>query len=141
MRETIRLHNPTQAWDAIRVLWVRLKAELMAGKRFVIDVRSDTRTAAQNRLMWSCLRDLSAQVEWFGKRLSDKGWKDFITAHLEGQELVPNMDGSGFVALGKGKSTSDMTIAEMTAVIDLAHAFGADKGVKWSETSIGRGME
>jgi hypothetical protein len=26
----------------------------------------------------------------------------------------------------------------MTAVIDLCHAFGADKGVIWSRTSLGR---
>ena len=33
---------------------------------------------------------------------------------------------------------SSMTIKEMTAVIDLCHAFGADKGVVWSRTSLGR---
>jgi hypothetical protein len=31
-----------------------------------------------------------------------------------------------------------MTIREMVAVIDLCHAFGADQGVKWSPTSLGR---
>jgi hypothetical protein len=46
-----------------------------------------------------------------------------------------------FVALANGKSTSDMTIAEMTAVIDLAHAFGTNRGVQWSPTSLGRGVE
>jgi hypothetical protein len=48
------------------------------------------------------------------------------------------MDGTGFISLEKGKSTSDMTIKEMTAVIELMHAFGADQGVKWSPTSQGR---
>ena len=38
----------------------------------------------------------------------------------------------------RGTSTSAMTIAEMGAVIDLCHAFGADKGVIWSPTSLGR---
>jgi hypothetical protein len=62
----------------------------------------------------------------------------FITGHLNGQELVPDMHGTGFISLEKGKSTSDMTIKEMTAVIELMHAFGADQGVKWSPTSQGR---
>jgi hypothetical protein len=31
-----------------------------------------------------------------------------------------------------------MTKKEMIAVIDLCHAFGADKGVQWSLTSLGR---
>jgi hypothetical protein len=31
-----------------------------------------------------------------------------------------------------------MTIKEMIAVIDLCHAFGSEKGVNWSPTSLGR---
>jgi hypothetical protein len=31
-----------------------------------------------------------------------------------------------------------MTVAEMTELIELSHAFGADKDVKWSKTSLGR---
>ena len=87
--------------------------------------------------MWSCLTDLSKQVKWFGKSLTKEGWKDFITGHLHGQELVPNMDGTGFISINRGRSTSDMTIAELAAVIELCHAFGAEQGVKWSETSLG----
>ena len=55
---------------------------------------------------------MSKQVQWFGKTLDPEGWKDFITGHLNGQELVPNMDGTGFISLTKGRHTSDMTIAE-----------------------------
>ncbi len=78
------------------------------------------------------------QVEWCGKKLSPEGWKHFISAHLNGVELIPNWNQDGFITLTKGKSTSDMTVKEMTAVIELAHAFGADKGVQWSPTSQGR---
>ena len=104
----------------------------------MFEIRLETRTLKQSQLMWSCLDDLSAQVQWFGKKLKSEGWKDFITGHLNGQELVPNMDGTGFISLTKGSNTSRMTIKEMTAVIDLAHAFGADLYVKWSRTSLGR---
>lgn len=115
------------------------KSMLLGGHVLVVEVRKATRTLAQNHLMWSCLTDLSRQVTWDGtRRLTPEAWKDYLTAHLNGQDLVPNMDGTGFIAIGKGKSTSDMTIAEMTAVIDLAHAFGAGRGVKWSRTSLGR---
>jgi hypothetical protein len=137
MRHTVTLHNAQAGHAAYVALWSQLKALLLSGHKVNITAKTDSRSAAQNRLMWACLTDLSEQVKWFGKNLTREGWKDFITAHLNGQELVPNMDGTGFVALGKGKSTSDMTIAEMTAVIDLAHAFGADHGVAWSPTSIG----
>ena len=122
--------------DLVRTFrWARER--LSRGKRMVLEIRTESRTLAQNRLMWSVLRDLSNQVLWWGKRLTAEGWKDFLTAHLSGQELVPNMDSTGFVAIGRGKSTSRMTIGEMVAVIELGHAFGADKGVVWSKTSLG----
>ena len=137
-RQTIPLYEPVQAHKAIWEAWLRIKALLMAGHRLILEVRMDTRSLAQNRIMWSCLRDLSRQVTWFGKKLTEEGWKDFITGHLHGQELVPNMDGTGFISIGLGRSTSQMTIKEMTAVIDLCHAFGANQGVIWSRTSLGR---
>jgi hypothetical protein len=138
MKFTIQLRNAAEAHGALVALWAQIKPLLLQGKLLIVTVKTDSRSLAQNRIMWSVLEDLSQQVPWFGKRLTADGWKDFITAHLNGQELVPNMDGTGFVALGKGKSTSDMTIAEMTAVIDLGHAFGDDKGVQWRPTSLGR---
>ena len=76
-------------------------------------------------------------MAWFGKNLTPEGWKDWITGHLDGQELHPNMDGTGFISIQRGRRTSKMTKAEMTAVIDLAHAFGSDKDVIWSPTSLG----
>ena len=139
MKYEVTLTNAQQGHAAIRGLWDALKVHLLTGTRVRITCKTgDSRSDAQNRLMWSCLTDLSTQVLWFGKRLTPEGWKDFITAHLNGQELVPNMDGTGFVALGKGKSTSDMTIAEMTAVIDLCHSFGAERAVNWRATSLGK---
>lgn len=136
--QTVAL-NAQHGHTVIQDLWKWGKSMLMAGHRISISARPETRTTAQNRLMWSCLTDLSEQVKWDGtRRLKPEGWKDYLTAHLNGQDLVPNMDGTGFIAIGRGKSTSEMTIAEMTAVIDLAHAFGDGRGVQWSKTSLGR---
>jgi hypothetical protein len=138
-RITLQLWNAQQGYQEVLKAWEWMKAMLVAGHRLVLTVRRETRSIAQNNLMWSCLTDLSKQVKWFGKYMTPEGWKDFITGHINGQELVPNMDGTGFVSLTKGRSTSDMTIKEMTVVIELCHAFGADQGVKWSKTSLGRG--
>lgn len=137
-RISLVLFNAQQGYQQLLQAWQWCKAMLVAGHRLVLTVRKETRSLRQNNLMWSCLTDLSKQVKWFGKHLTPEGWKDFITGHLSGQELVPNMDGTGFISLTKGRSTSDMTIKEMTAVIELCHAFGADQGVVWSPTSIGR---
>jgi hypothetical protein len=135
---SIRCFNPVQAYKAFTGAWPWLKSMLIAGHRINVIFKTETRSIAQNDLMWSCLTDLSKQVKWFGKYLTPEGWKDFITGHLEGQDLVPNMDGTGFISIGRGKSTSKMTIKEMTAVIELCHAFGAENNVNWSPTSLGR---
>ena len=140
MRYTLTLSTLIQARADLAELWPLIVDALRAGKRLVLSVRSENRTLAQNRLMMSCLTDLSEQVDWFGRKLTKYGWKDFITAHIAGQDVVPNMDGDGFVILGRGKPTSDMTIAEMTEVIDRCHAFGDLRGVKWRRTSLGRNV-
>ena len=137
-RLVIECNEPEQAYkDLCGQFWPACKAHLRAGRRMLITLSPMTRSAKQNAVMWSCLTDLSKQVMWFGKRLTKEGWKDFITGHLDGQELVPNMDGTGFISIQGGRSTSQMTIREMIAVIDLCHAFGTVKGVVWSATSIG----
>lgn len=139
MRQVVPLYSPVQAYAVMaETVWPNIKAMLMAGQKLVLEVREDKRTLAQNRLMWSVLGDLSDQVEWCGKRLTPEGWKEWITGHLCGQELLPNMDGTGFISISRGRSTSNMTVKEMTAVIELAHAFGAERDVQWSKTSLGR---
>ncbi len=137
-RYDIRVGNNAQGRSEFQgfVHWV--KDMVLAGRLVDIKGQTETRTQKQNKLMWSCLTDLSRQVKWFGKNLTPQGWKEWITGHLNGQELHPNMDGTGFISVTSGKSTSEMTIPEMIAVIDLCHAFGADQGVRWSRTSLGR---
>jgi hypothetical protein len=94
--------------------------------------RGQTRTTEQNRLMWAVLTDLSEQVEWYGQKLTKENWKDVLTASLKRQKVAPGLDG-GFVVLGT--STSRMTVAEMTELIELAMAFGAEKGVEFKEAA------
>ena len=128
-----------QGFKQFSVAWQWAKPYLDRGHRLILELRMDTRTSKQNRLMWSCLTDLSKQVLWFGKRMTPDGWKCWVTGHLNGQELHPNMDGTGFISVTRGSSTSNMTIKEMIAVVDLCHAFGAHENVVWSKTSLGQG--
>jgi len=92
----------------------------------------DTRSNEQNRRMWAMLRDVSQQVNWYGKKLTSDNWKDVFTASLKKQEVVPGIDG-GFVILGQ--STSKMTIAAMCELTDLMFAFGAEHDVLFSDPS------
>lgn len=89
------------------------------------------RNTDQNARMWAQLADVSRQVEWYGKRLTSEDWKHVFSASLRALTVVPNLDGTGFVALGL--STSAMSKREMADLIDLVTAFGNERGVVWSE--------
>ena len=97
-----------------------------------IIIQEDTRSLAQNRMLWACLRDVSQQVVWYGKKLDSDSWKNIFSASLKGQETVPGING-GFVVLGQ--STSKMRVSEMRDLIELIHAFGAEHNVRFSDES------
>ena len=89
------------------------------------------RSLDQNAMMWSMLDQVSAQVDWHGRHMTAEEWKSVFTAALKKQDVVPNLDGDGFVVLGG--STSRMTVREMGDLIDLILAFGAERGLKFVE--------
>lgn len=130
-----RLINPQQARAWMGAIYAELKPFLMAEQVFDISIRPETRSTAQNRLLFSCLDDISKQVVWHGKKLDKLDWKNIFSATMHKLEVVPNLDGTGFVALGQ--STSKMTKKEMSEMIELIHAFGSERNVRWSETSNG----
>lgn len=101
-----------------------------APQGYVVTVKPPTRTGEQNNLLWSLLSDIAAQVVWHGRKLPPESWKHIFSAALKKQEVVPNIDGTGFVILGL--STSRMTKGEMSELIELITAFGAERGVSFS---------
>ena len=118
----------------MKEVWEMAKPYLMAGNKLTLTLEEEKRSLPQNQLMWSILSDLAKQVPWHGEKLTKEEYKDLLTAGLKKQRAIPGIDG-GFVVLGT--STSKMTKQEMTDLITLAHAFGDERGVKWSPTSIG----
>ncbi len=129
-RIKITLFEPVQAHKVLtQQIWPLIKASLMAGHRMVVEVKKETRSLEQNARMWAMLTDISKQVVWYGRKLTSEDWKHVFTASLTKQEVVPGIDG-GFVVLGK--STSQMTKAEMSELQELMQAFGAQQGVKFT---------
>jgi hypothetical protein len=90
------------------------------------------RTTDQNARMWAMLTDVARQVKWDGLKLSADDWKLIFMAALK-QELrmVRNLDGTGFVQLGR--SSSSLSVGEMADLMDLIAAFGAREGVTFAE--------
>jgi len=129
-RITLTLSDPVQAHKALtQTIWPLAKAHLIAGRRMTIEVKPETRSLQANARMWAMLADISKQVDWYGRKLTSEEWKHVFTASLAKQDVVPGIDG-GFVVLGK--STSKMTKGEMSELQELIHAFGAQKGVRFT---------
>jgi hypothetical protein len=125
----IQLHNPQQGYAAYREAWPKIKDQLQAGKKINIEIKPATRSLEQNSRLWAMLSEISEQVDWYGRKLTEEEWKNVFTAALKKQEVVPGLDG-GFVVLGQ--STRNMTKAEMCDLQTLIEAFGAEKGVRFS---------
>lgn len=124
MKQTFILAHDTARSRAI-------SAVSMAPAGYVVTIKPPGRSLDQNARMWAMLGDISRHVEWYGKKLEPEDWKHVFTASLRRLSVVPNLDGTGFVALGL--STSRMTKAELGDLIDLMTAFGNERGVPWSE--------
>ncbi len=98
------------------------------GTRF--EIKESKRSLPQNAIFWSLLTEVAMQVPWHGLKLSPDDWKlIFLDALKREVRMVPSIAGNGFVNLGR--SSSDLSKAEMGELIELIFAFGAQKGVKF----------
>lgn len=95
-----------------------------------ISEHKENRTLEQNKKLWAMLRDVSNQVEWYGNKLTEENWKDIFTAGHKKQTAVPGIDG-GFVVLGA--HTREMSVKELSDIIEIIYAFGSEHNVRWTE--------
>lgn len=101
-----------------------------AGTR--IEFQAPRRTIAQNKTLWDLLTDIARQVPWHGVKLSADDWKlMFMSALKTEMRIVPNLDGNGFVNLGR--SSSKLSVAEMSDLIELIRAWCARNNVRTFE--------
>lgn len=95
-----------------------------------VEFKATRRTIPQNSLLWSLLTDLANQVLWHGVRLRPDDWKIIMLDALKREiRMVPNLNGDGFVHLGR--SSSDLSKDEMGQLIELVVAWGTQKGVQF----------
>lgn len=93
-----------------------------------VEFRGPKRTLPQNDRFWAMLTDVARQVPWHGLKLTPDDWKlIFLDALKREVRPVPNLDGTGFVDLGR--SSSNLSKEEMRDLMELIAAFGANHGV------------
>ena len=109
---------------------VRLVCDAPPGTR--VEFKAAKRSLDQNSKMWAMLTEIASQLKWHGTKLRPDDWKLIFLDGLRRElRVVPNIDGTGFVNLGR--SSSDLTKQEMADLIELMHAFGAQHGVVFKE--------
>ena len=116
--------------DTIReraIIWIK---GAPAGTR--IEFKEPKRTLPQNARMWAMLTDIACQKEHCGRRYSPDEWK-VLFLHAIGREtrFIPALDGQGFIPLGQ--SSSDLSKAEMSEMLEFVACWGAENGIVWSD--------
>lgn len=94
---------------------------------WIVTVAAPTRSLDANARLWATLNEVANQVVWHGRKLDAESWKNIFSASLKKQDVVPNLDGTGFVVLGQ--STSKMSKREFGDLLELIQCFCADRGV------------
>lgn len=97
-----------------------------------LEFKASKRSLPQNDRMWAMLSDVSEQLTWHGVKLKASHWKILFMDALQGELFtVPDIYGIGVVSLGR--SSSDLSKDEMSQLIELIAAFGAEHDVKFGD--------
>lgn len=130
MSETLRatMLNPTQGHQVITNAWMLAKSLLMAGHRCTLEVKPETRSDSQNKLLHALIGEIAATREWCGKKHDIETWKRLLVAAWtrargESVELLPALDGHGVDIVFR--RTSKMTKAEVNELIEFIEAWRA----------------
>ena len=135
-RLVLRLYNTQQGHQAIQQAWAHAKGYLMAsGAPMVLEVRPETRSDRQNRLLHALFGDVARQAEWLGKKRTPEEWKLlFVLGHAvatkQGADLVPGLEGE---FLNLRESTARMGKARMASLLDYVLSWAIEHGVELRE--------
>ncbi len=123
-----RLSTPTARRNA-------LQAVSEAPEGVWVWIKEETRSGGQNALLHAALSDIARQHQHLGKSLSVDVWKRLCTAAWlreigESPEMVPALDKKGFDVIFE--RTSQLSVKQMSSLIEWCLAFGAQNGVKFN---------
>jgi hypothetical protein len=97
-----------------------------------VEFKAPQRSPEQNSMMWALLTDIATQKKHHGRRYTADAWKAMFL-HALGQEVIflPSLDGATVIPYGR--SSSDLSKEEMSELIELILAWGAENGVVFTE--------
>jgi hypothetical protein len=124
MKQVFILRNEAIRRRAMESVW-------NAPDNYKLVISEEVRSLEQNSRLWPSLTEISNQVMWYGRKLSPDDWKHVFTSSMKKMDVVPNLENTGFVALGL--STSKMSKRELSDLLELVYAFGAEHGVVFKD--------
>jgi len=99
-----------------------------APKESRVEIKEPRRTLPQNDRFWATLTDVADQAEHHGRKYDAATWKAiFLSALGRETRFVPNLDGTGLIPIGH--SSSDLSKAEMSDLLELIMAWGAEHNI------------
>jgi len=91
-----------------------------------------TRSIDQNSALWAALGDIARQRDYHGLKLTADDWKILFLDALDREtRMVPNLDGTGMV--GIGRSSSSLSKEEFSGLLSIIYAWGSANGIEWSD--------
>lgn len=134
MKHSTTLRDAQTGHAAWCALWLQLKPLLLTGKRLHVEVRTETRSIAENALLHAMLTHISRHQEWAGKKHSVDTWKRLLVAAWcrargEAIELLPALDGHGVDIVFR--RTSELTVSECAELIEFVYAWGVMNDVRF----------
>lgn len=135
LKKSFVLIDQKQAYALISDMWIQIKPMLVGGHRLVLEVKPETRSLAENRMLHALLAEISRQVEWAGKKRDLETWKRLLTAawtRARGEhiEMLPALDGLGVDIVFR--RTSQLTRSECAELIEFVQAWAIDNGVEFT---------
>jgi hypothetical protein len=120
--------------DAIReqaIDWIR-KAK--TGSR--VEFKGPARSLDQNSRFWAMLTDCAVQGRINDRRYNTEAWKlMFLHAYAEERGIqikyLPALNHAGMIPCGR--SSSDLSVGEMSELMDFIAAWGAENGIKFHD--------
>lgn len=105
----------------------------------VVSILAPTRTNEQNAKMWAMLEDVR-RSEPEGRQWTRDVWKAAFMHSLDHQvQFAQALDGSGPFPVGF--RSSNLTVSQMSDLIEVIYEYGARHGVAWREKQRGGFMD
>jgi len=133
----ITLHNTQQAHQVVTDIYQKMKPHFMGGKKFTLEVTSETRSQPQNEMYHAIIGQIAKQANHAGAKWDGESWKRFLidqwaseTGRSSGK-VAPSLDGQRVVQLGL--QSRKFNKAEASEFTEWLICWATDKGFEVGE--------